>query len=88
MLAGNTGAMWCVVAVFCGHVWPVFFGFRGGKGVATAFGALLGLSLIHIFKGAVEAAALIKDDIYIVGRREEIAVSYTHLGSGMLSRRW
>ncbi len=44
LLAGETGAMWCVVAVFCGHVWPVFFGFRGGKGVATAFGALLGLN--------------------------------------------
>ena len=46
LLAGSTGAMWCVVAVFCGHVWPVFFGFRGGKGVATAFGALLGLNPI------------------------------------------
>ena len=44
LLAGHVGAMWCVVAVFCGHVWPVFFGFRGGKGVATAFGALMGLN--------------------------------------------
>ena len=44
LLAGHTGAMWCVVAVFFGHVWPVFFGFRGGKGVATAFGALMGLN--------------------------------------------
>ncbi len=44
LLAGHTGSMWCVLAVFCGHVWPVFFGFRGGKGVATAFGALMGLN--------------------------------------------
>lgn len=44
LLAGHVGMMLCVVAVFCGHVWPVFFGFKGGKGVATAFGALMGLN--------------------------------------------
>jgi glycerol-3-phosphate acyltransferase PlsY len=32
------------IAVFAGHVWPVFFKFTGGKGVATAAGALLGLN--------------------------------------------
>lgn len=42
ILFGQTVAAWCVAAVFAGHVWPVFFGFRGGKGVATAFGALCG----------------------------------------------
>ncbi len=31
-------------AAFCGHLFPIFFSFRGGKGVATAFGASLGLS--------------------------------------------
>jgi len=30
------------VAVFVGHLFPVFFRFQGGKGVATAFGVLLG----------------------------------------------
>jgi acyl phosphate:glycerol-3-phosphate acyltransferase len=32
------------IAVFLGHVYPVFFQFKGGKGVATALGVLLGLS--------------------------------------------
>jgi glycerol-3-phosphate acyltransferase PlsY len=30
------------IAVFVGHLFPVFFRFQGGKGVATAFGVLLG----------------------------------------------
>ena len=32
------------VAVFCGHLFPVFHGFKGGKGVATAAGVLLAIS--------------------------------------------
>jgi len=31
------------LAAFLGHLWPVFFHFKGGKGVATAVGVLLGL---------------------------------------------
>lgn len=31
------------LAAFVGHLWPVFFGFRGGKGVATALGLMLAL---------------------------------------------
>ncbi len=32
------------LAAFVGHLWPVFFRFEGGKGVATAAGVLLGLN--------------------------------------------
>ena len=31
------------VAAFLGHLWPLFFRFRGGKGVATSAGALFGI---------------------------------------------
>ncbi len=35
----------CLAAVL-GHMFPIFFSFKGGKGVATALGALLGLQFI------------------------------------------
>jgi glycerol-3-phosphate acyltransferase PlsY len=35
-----------VVAVFLGHLFPIFHGFKGGKGVATACGILFGINWI------------------------------------------
>ena len=35
-----------VIAVFLGHLFPIFHGFKGGKGVATACGILFGVNLI------------------------------------------
>ncbi|HET7307066.1 MAG TPA: glycerol-3-phosphate 1-O-acyltransferase PlsY [Gammaproteobacteria bacterium] len=34
----------CAVAAVAGHVWPIWFGFRGGKGAATLVGVLLVLA--------------------------------------------
>ncbi len=34
------------IAAFLGHLFPIFFGFKGGKGVATALGAILGLNYL------------------------------------------
>jgi glycerol-3-phosphate acyltransferase PlsY len=42
------GGDWCVFVggLFCilGHVWPIQYGFRGGKGVAATFGVMLAVN--------------------------------------------
>ena len=34
------------IAAFLGHLYPLYYGFKGGKGVATAFGVFIGLNPI------------------------------------------
>lgn len=41
----EAGVAAVALAVFVGHLWPVFFKFVGGKGVATALGVLLGINV-------------------------------------------
>lgn len=48
LLGGRMGALAAAVAVVIGHLFPVFFGFRGGKGVATAAGTVLALSPVTL----------------------------------------
>ena len=33
----------CGTAVFFGHIWPILYRFRGGKGIATGFGIILAI---------------------------------------------
>ncbi|MDP1980661.1 glycerol-3-phosphate 1-O-acyltransferase PlsY [Undibacterium sp.] len=42
---GDSGVAIVALAVFIGHLWPVFFKFVGGKGVATAAGVLIGIDI-------------------------------------------
>jgi glycerol-3-phosphate acyltransferase PlsY len=50
MIADAELAEWlpiaCASAVVVGHVYPIWFGFRGGKGAATLIGVVLGLRTI------------------------------------------
>jgi glycerol-3-phosphate acyltransferase PlsY len=53
-IGGQELAMACGMAAFLGHIWPLAFQFRGGKGIATAFGVVL---TIHPQLGLIELAA-------------------------------
>ena len=41
---GDATVAWVGLAAFVGHLWPVFFHFQGGKGVATAAGVLMAVN--------------------------------------------
>ena len=44
-VGASNGVIACVaIGAFMGHLFPVFFGFKGGKGVATAIGVFIALS--------------------------------------------
>jgi len=44
LMPGSPFISLCALAVIFGHVFPLYLGFKGGKGVATAGGAFLALA--------------------------------------------
>lgn len=55
LLAGDLGIMIGGLAAVVGHNWPIYFGFKGGKGIFTTFAVILmmdwkiGLILLGVF---------------------------------------
>lgn len=59
LLGPSNFGMWCGLAVILGHIWPVCFGFKGGKGVATTLGCALAVSAGVTFVSVVIGLAVI-----------------------------
>ncbi|HEX8129770.1 MAG TPA: glycerol-3-phosphate 1-O-acyltransferase PlsY [Pyrinomonadaceae bacterium] len=69
MLAPDFGVNWWValasIAVVCGHVFPVWLKFRGGKGVATGLGVFLSLTPAAVALAAVVFLAVVWATRYV-----------------------
>ena len=81
--AGEYAVPLAALAVFLGHCWPVFHGFKGGKGVATAGGIFLGLS--PALGGFVALAWLA---VAVVSRLSSLAAIIAAAAAPMLAAWW
>ena len=67
-IMGAGGAMAAFAGVVLGHCFPAAFGFKGGKGVAAAFGAALALNWMSAC-----AALLVAGVLFLLTRRMSVA---------------
>jgi glycerol-3-phosphate acyltransferase PlsY len=83
-VTGEIARIMAGLAAVSGHVWTVFAGFRGGKGVGTAFGVFLGLAPIPSFAAAVVWCALTFGTGYVsvgsIGAAASLPASVIALG--------
>ena len=81
------GVALVAVTVFLGHLFPVFFGFKGGKGVATAAGVLwaldwrVGLGLTAIW-ALVFAVTRVSSLSALIGSAAAPVLGYVFFGNG------
>ncbi|OLS01686.1 glycerol-3-phosphate 1-O-acyltransferase PlsY [Tissierella creatinophila] len=64
-ILGDIGGVVAGLFVVIGHDWPVFIGFKGGKGVATSIGVLLVLFGVMIFIPLVITIIIISITKYV-----------------------
>jgi acyl phosphate:glycerol-3-phosphate acyltransferase len=63
---GNMTVMYLAgFAVVCGHNWPIFYGFHGGKGIATTIGVLVILLPLPALIAGVIAIVLVAATRYV-----------------------
>lgn len=62
------------VVVVCGHNWTIFLRFKGGKGIATSFGALIGLTIkIAAIRPVLLGVILIWISSFLISRMISVA---------------
>ncbi|MEK3914988.1 glycerol-3-phosphate 1-O-acyltransferase PlsY [Paenibacillus sp. FSL H7-0331] len=55
----------CGVAAIAGHNWPIFYGFRGGKGIATTIGVMITLAFVPVLIAGAAAILVIAITRYV-----------------------
>lgn len=85
----------CAVAAVAGHVFPVYYGFRGGKGVATATGAMAGLAPVPALGAVVLFVLLVATtrmvslgSIVAIGSFPLLLLAFARLGWSPEPKAW